>query len=131
MPMPRRTGRILIVDDEAPLLRLVCECFGRRGWEIAGCASLVEAGERLLTSPVHFDVIVLDASLLADDLVQAVRQLLNANPEACVLLVSGYLIDLEGIYPESPERLSYLQKPFATQELEAAVRRTLGIEEDV
>ena len=119
-------GRILVVDDEPPLLRMLCEALARDGHRTVAAADGEEALERLAEG--DFDVIVCDVRMPGMDARRLLEELRARHPglDRRVLLTSG---DTVGREPEELARrhgLELLPKPFGLDELRERVRRMLG-----
>jgi FixJ family two-component response regulator len=72
---------------------------------------------------------VIDASiggLSAEDL--ALR-LLAANSSTCVLIASGYPVDMSRVKAAGPGRAEFMHKPFTGEMLDAALRRMIASQE--
>src|SRR3990170_6071324 len=112
--------RILIVEDEEPLARLVAEVLGREGYaaEVAGDGRAALA--RALVEP--FDLLIVDWMLPDLDGIQVVRRLRAAEMSVPVLMLTarGQIEDrVTGLDAGADD---YLPKPFAVTELLARVR---------
>jgi CheY-like chemotaxis protein len=55
--------RVLVVEDEARLRRIITLYLARRGYTVAEAESVVEADQALHAAPEPFDVILLDINL--------------------------------------------------------------------
>jgi two-component system cell cycle sensor histidine kinase/response regulator CckA len=120
---PRRTGRILLVEDEALLRGLVARSLEARGHQVVCARSGAEALELALSDPP--DLLVTDVILPGLDGGRLTEQLRERYPELPVLLVSGYEPDaLRGT--EEDGRTLFLPKPFSISRLVADVDRLLG-----
>lgn len=56
-------ARVLVVEDEAPLRRIITLNLARRGHTVAEAESVAEADEALAVAPEPFDIILLDINL--------------------------------------------------------------------
>ncbi|HYF09738.1 MAG TPA: ATP-binding protein [Acetobacteraceae bacterium] len=124
-PVARR-GRILLVDDEAPLRALT-----RRALESAGHqVTDAEGPEAALASldACRPDLLVSDVVLGTEDGVALAGAARARCPGLKVLLVSGYA---ESVLARdlSAEGIGFLAKPYRMAELLAAVDRALGAAE--
>lgn len=72
-----RTGRVLVVEDEALIAMELCQGLATLGWDVAGPASTVEEAIRLLEATAAIDVAVLDVNL-GGELVYPVAERLKA-----------------------------------------------------
>jgi DNA-binding NtrC family response regulator len=124
-------GRILIVDDEPALLKMMSVYLSRLGYGVVTAVSAGEALAALAAEPGGFAVAVLDASLGGTSLEDLASQLLTATPRLCVIAASGYPVDITHLEATAPGRVAFLHKPFAPEMLATAVRRMLGTQETV
>jgi two-component system, cell cycle sensor histidine kinase and response regulator CckA len=123
-PAPNR--RILIVDDEPPLLQMMRVYLQRLGYSITTCASTAQAAVLAQAEPGGFAAAVIDASMEGIRMEDLALQLLRANPSLRVLAASGYPVDMSALEAAAPGRVGFLQKPFTPEMLAAAVRRMLA-----
>jgi two-component system response regulator MprA len=112
--------RVLVVDDDPPLRRMLARTLGAEGYEVTvagdGGAALAEA-ER--TAP---DVIVLDVAMPGLDGLAVARRLRSkGNPTPILMLTARDAVPdrVAGLEAGADD---YLVKPFAVQELVARLR---------
>ena len=125
---PDDAPRVLVVDDDAAVLRLVQRCLAELGTlEVDTAATGWEAGLR--TAAWRPDVLLLDYRLgdtTGEEVAAGVRRLDPAYKPA-VLVMSAFL------QPEDIERVlasgavAFLRKPFALDELRQTVLRHAGL----
>lgn len=128
-PSSSARGRILVIDDEAPLARALARAL--RGHDVIGVTEGQEGLRRLL-SDEHFDLVLCDLmmpDLCAPDLY---AQLVERRPDRAERIV---FITGEAFTPRSREFLRNtprpcLKKPFDTATLRALVREQLGAPDD-
>jgi DNA-binding NtrC family response regulator len=123
-------ARILIVDDEPPLLRMMSLYLGRKGYIVAVAMNAVSARAELSASPGGFRAVVLDATMAGVTLAEFGGEILDGNPETSLLVVSGYPVDMSRLEEWAPERVAFLHKPFAPEMLATALRRLIGSKEE-
>jgi PAS domain S-box-containing protein len=126
---PRR-GRILVMDDEEVVRRLVKRLLEQEGHEV----ELVEDGQSAVLayedaqgqgSP--FDAVILD--LTVRDGVggqQTIRELLTIDPAVKAIVVSGYTTDPVVLEPERYGFKGVVAKPFDKLKLRDMLSRVLG-----
>ena len=127
--MDHASGRILIVDDEPSLLRMMSSYLVRLGYSVTTAASAERGWSELEVAPATFSMAVLDATLAGMELETLARRMLCANPILNVLVASGYLVDLSAIEAAAPGRVGFLHKPFSPEMLAATVRRMVGTQD--
>lgn len=128
--MSQSTRRILIVDDEPTLLKMMATYLGRLGYSVTTAGTTGEAWAHVEEAPGEFDVAVLDATMPGIGLHDLTLQMVRASPDLCVLAASGYPVDMRALAAAAPGRVEFLQKPFTPKMLAAAVRRLLGPEKE-
>ncbi len=128
--MTNANGRILIVDDEPALLRMMSTYLLRLGFQVTPADSTAKAWEEAQAAPEEFTLAVLDASMAGMSTEDLALKLLEANPSAKVIAASGYPVDMSAIEAAAPGRVMFLHKPFTPEMLAAAVRRMLGSQEE-
>jgi len=104
--------RVLIVDDDPAVLRLMADILSEQGWDTSAAGSLQEAQK--IAGP--WDLVVADVRLPNGD----GRHLRETLPDVPFLVVSGF--------PEDHDREPYfLEKPFGAQQLRKKVGECLGV----
>jgi DNA-binding NtrC family response regulator len=116
--------RILLVDDEPSLLRLLQRHLQRGGHQVLAADSAEAALEQLQEGQRGPDVLITDEVLPGMAGTELAKALLHRHPESACLLCSGYPISLDGFTAAERERVTILQKPYLPEELDAAVSRT-------
>jgi DNA-binding NtrC family response regulator len=124
-------GKILIVDDDPSLLRMMSVYLKRRGYEAVTAASAEQGLEALKADPAGFGLAVLDGTLDGPGLEDLAAQMLMVTPRLCLLAASGYPVDITELQAAAPGRVAFLHKPFTPEKLADAVRRMLDTQETV
>ena len=112
--------RILIVEDEEHLARLVAEILGREGHATETVGDGRAALSRALVEP--FDLLVVDWMLPDLDGVQVVKRLRAADVSVPVLMLTARAQVEDRVEGLDAGADDYLPKPFAFPELLARVR---------
>jgi two-component system OmpR family response regulator len=112
--------RILIVEDEEHLARLVAEVLGREGYATETVGDGRTALSRALVEP--FDLLVVDWMLPDLDGVQVVKRLRAAEVGVPVLMLTARAQVEDRVEGLDAGADDYLPKPFAFPELLARVR---------
>ena len=128
--MPFAPGRILVVDDEPPLLRMLSLYLGRLGYPVTTAETTEAAWSLVEADPSAFSVAVLDGSMSGMSMYDLALRMLRANPALRVLAASGYPVDMTALSQAAPGRVDFLQKPFTPEMLAAALRGLLGAQEE-
>ena len=128
--MEHSTARILLVDDEPSLLKMMGVYLGRLGYSVTLANSTEKAWAEVEAAPSGYDIAVLDGSMPGLSMEDLALKMLRANPSLCVVAASGYAVDTTAIEAAAPGRVAVLQKPFAPEMLAAVVRRMLAAQEE-
>ena len=128
--MEHSTARILLVDDEPSLLKMMGVYLGRLGYSVTLANSTEEAWAEVEAAPSGYDIAVLDGSMPGLSMEDLALKILRANPSLRVVAASGYAMDTSAVEAAAPGRVAVLQKPFAPEMLVAVVRRMLAAQEE-
>jgi two-component system, NtrC family, sensor kinase len=124
----RREGagkRVLIIDDEEPILAMVREDLGHHGYEVK-VVTHGEAGLKELKES-HYDVTFCDWKMPGLNGRQVYERLHAVNPSLCrrIVFITGDVINAPMRQFLESEKLPCLTKPFALPELHAAIKTML------
>jgi two-component system, cell cycle sensor histidine kinase and response regulator CckA len=128
--MGNTSGRILIVDDQPALLRMMSVYLTRLGYPVTTANTTEKAWAHMEADPRGTDIAVLDATMAGPGLEELALRMLRANPGLRVLGTSGYPVDMAAVEEAAPGRVAFLHKPFTPEMLAAAVRSLLGAQEE-
>jgi len=122
-PTPEEPVRLLLVEDDEPLRRLLCEQLEELGYEVQSVGDGRAAIAAVGGDP--FDVVILDRMLPFVDGVDVLRWLREQEVMTPVILLTAL-----GRLPERVEGLEagaddYVVKPFEIDELHARIRALL------
>ena len=115
--------RILIVDDDPSLLKLMSRFLERAGYRVTTSNATDEAWSLMETGPANFDAAVLDGTMSGMSMKELAAKMLAANPALNVVATSGYPMDLKDLELAAPGRVTFVPKPFTPEMLVSAVRR--------
>jgi DNA-binding response OmpR family regulator len=120
--MELRPHRILVVDDEPPIVELVTGYLEREGWLVESAADGIAALEAVRrTDP---DVIVLDVMLPGLDGIEVCRRLRTFS-NAYVLMLTARGEEIDRIMGLTVGADDYLVKPFSPREVVARIKALL------
>jgi CheY-like chemotaxis protein len=83
--------RVLYLDDDDSLVLLVTMRLERAGWRVCGETDSETALAKLRAAPAAFDLLVTDHNMPGRSGLEVAREMLVLNPNAVVVLVSGYV----------------------------------------
>jgi len=130
-PLREGSGKaILLVDDEKPLLKMMSVYLRRVGYEARTAETTDGAWAMARESSGELMAAVLDASMEGLSMEDLASNLLGANPRLCVIVASGYPVDMSALEAIAPGRVLFLHKPFTAESLVATLRRMIGSQEE-
>jgi DNA-binding response OmpR family regulator len=120
--MQTRPARILVVDDEPPIVELVGGYLEREGWEVVRAFDGPAALDAVRAADP--DVVVLDVMLPGLDGIEVCRQLRTFS-DAYVLMLTARGEEIDRIMGLTVGADDYLVKPFSPRELVARIKALL------
>jgi DNA-binding NtrC family response regulator len=127
--MERTARRLLIVDDEPPLLRMMSLFLSRHGYSVTTSEATDKAWALVEANPSTFEFAVLDGSMAGMSMEELATRMLDANPSMCILCASGYPVDITALAAKAPGRVASLLKPFTPHALAEAIGGLLAAQE--
>ena len=121
-PRPPSEARLLVVDDNAPLLENVAEILRGAGYVVRGAGSCADA---LALAREGFDVALVDLRLPDGDGTALAPQLKELQPDGEVVLLTGFATLESAVAAVRAGACAYLVKPCATQELLVTVEQAM------
>jgi len=118
--------RILVVDDEPQMRRMMKQLLQRLGYRIRTASSSQEALEALAKAPEGFDLIISDLTMPEISGDELARRAAAINPVLPVIISTGHtgcLLDRD----TPPNVSQVITKPAPAVELDCAVRRALDL----
>ncbi|WP_457788361.1 sigma-54-dependent response regulator transcription factor AlgB [Pseudomonas sp. PL-6] len=119
------SGRILLVDDEAAILRTFRYCLEDQGYEVAGASSAAQA-EALLQRQV-FDLCFLDLRLGDDNGLDLLAQMRVQAPWMRVVIVTAHSAVDTAVDAMQAGAADYLVKPCSPEQLRLAAAKQLEV----
>ncbi|TVR00590.1 MAG: response regulator [Deltaproteobacteria bacterium] len=110
---------ILIVEDEAPIRRLLSALLASKGYRVITAQTAAEA--RIRASETPPDLLILDLGLPDEDGMELLRRL-RSWLSAYVLVLSARTLEHEKVLALDEGANDYLTKPFGSAELLARIR---------
>jgi DNA-binding NtrC family response regulator len=129
-PASLRTGRILIVDDETKILKLLSRYFSRQGHDVRTTTEPQEALRLVRTE--RYDVLVLDhrmPGLTGLEVFKRVLQIHEDSPPEIILMTAHATVE-KAVETMKLGAVDYIQKPFDFDSMKEAVRKALERRDD-
>ncbi len=122
---PNSSGRVLLVDDEAAILRTFRYCLEDAGYQVAGASSAAQA-EALLQRQV-FDLCFLDLRLGEDDGLEVLQRMRVQAPWMRVVIVTAHSAVDTAVDAMQAGAVDYLVKPCSPEQLRLAAAKQLEL----
>ena len=117
------TPNILVIDDEEPIRDSCQQTLSKDGCQVKTAKEGKEGLRRLKDE--SFDLILLDLKMPGLSGVDVLERIKENNPEAIVIVITGYPSVKSAVQTMKLGAYDYLSKPFTPDELRLAVRRAL------
>lgn len=122
METPRQ---LLLVEDDAAFARTLARSFERRGYQVLQASSAEEVAALLCRHTPQYAVMDLKLAGNASGL-SCVQMLHQHNPEALIVVLTGYASIATAVEAVKLGACHYLAKPSNTDDIEAAFGRLEG-----
>ena len=116
---------ILLVDDEATVIKLEQQMLERLGYQVTSCNSSLEAIEVFHSNPDAFDIIITDMTMPNMTGDQVAKNILSIKPDTPIIIITGFS---ERINKEKAETIGikgFLMKPVLISDMAQMVRNVL------
>lgn len=100
-------GRILVIDDDEAIARLIAKVLSRTGYAAVAAVSAQQA--RALASAESFDLLMVDRNLPGVSGLELINELRRGRPELPAILLTAYA---EPLLTPGTNIQGYLGKPF-------------------
>ena len=117
-------GKVLVVDDEVTVAKVVGKTLSRGGYEVELCHSGQGALDRY--RPGSFDLVLLNVMMPDIDGVEVLRRIRALVPEAKVMLMTGHAEESIEARMRGFSDVVVLSKPFQPNQLIEEVRKVLA-----
>lgn len=128
--LPAGSEHILLVDDEAPVMRIERRMLESLGYRVSTCTDSREALAAFRAHPDGFDLVLTDMTMPRMTGDRLARELMAIRPNLPVVMCTGFS---ERITPAKVEELGikgFLLKPVIKSQLAATVRKALDDVQD-
>ncbi len=119
----QKNTSVLVIDDDVSLGRVIFYELKQRGFQVTS----VQSGEAGLEEyrKQHFDVVLTDLRMDGLSGMDVLRQLLEVDPEAIVIIMTAYGTMDNAMKAVKLGAADYITKPFATDQLAFVVEKSL------
>ncbi len=125
-PNISRSQRILVVEDEDTVRRIVVQTLTRSGFEVHQASDGLEAMQLLSDPAEKFDLLLTDIVMPAMTGIELAERIAELRPNLVVIYMSGYAAEIVGDGTPLPESAVLLRKPFSLSSLLRTVNDQLA-----
>jgi PAS domain S-box-containing protein len=123
--IPRGKERILLVDDEEPVLRSERTMLESLGYKVVALAKSDEALKLFRAQPQEFDLVITDQTMPTMTGSELSRKLLQIRSDISIILCTGFSEAVDEDKARAKGIQEFVMKPFTTKEMAETIRRVL------
>jgi len=123
--------RILLVDDEPSIVRMITQMLTRSGYEVIGKTSSASALNVFKEAPEQFDLVISDMTMpeiSGDQLAQAIKQI---RPGIPIILCTGHSNRMDENKAKDLGIEAFITKPFSRKSITEAIPKVLSMRNSV
>jgi len=125
---PKGTERILLVDDEQPIIRLERLMLESLGYQVTTRTSSIEALAAFQANPFGFDLVITDMAMPNMTGLQLSKKMTAVRPDIPILICTGFSEKIDRKQAAAFGVKGVLMKPIGKRELVEMVRQALDKE---
>jgi PAS domain S-box-containing protein len=114
--------RILLVDDEQPLLDMGRQLLGKMGYSVEAVNKSKTALELFIADPDGYDIVITDQTMPGLTGIQLAQEIRQINPHVAIVLCTGFS---EQVNKENVRNLGinrFIMKPIVKKEIQQAIQ---------
>jgi PAS domain S-box-containing protein len=119
-------GRILVVDDEPDVVKVIADGLRRLGYGVTSATDPREALTQFAAAPAAFDAVLSDLSMPHLTGLELGRRMLDLRPGTPIVLFTGHAAELSPDEVRAAGFRAVLNKPMSLAVLAEALHRALG-----
>lgn len=119
------TERILLVDDEEAITRLVKQMLERLGYQVTSQNNCLEALEAFKVKPNGFDLVIADMTMPNMTGDQLARELLSVRADIPIIICTGFSDRIDQSKAKAIGIKGFMTKPVELSEMAQMIRRVL------
>jgi PAS domain S-box-containing protein len=123
--LPSGTESILLVDDEAPILKIEEKTLEHFGYSVTTSLSSVDALELFRSNPNRFDLVITDMTMPKMNGDKLAAALIKIRPDIPIVLFSGYSQKMSGKDITDIGIKAFVSKPVSKETMAKTVRKVL------
>ena len=125
LPIPGGNEHILLVDDEAAIVRMEKKALERLGYEVTARTNSVDALELFRRSPQRFDLVISDMTMPGLSGIQLIGKIKKIRTDIPVVICSGFSDQIDEEKSREIGIRGYIMKPVIQREMAVVIRRAI------
>ena len=119
-------ARVLLVEDEQPLLHLLARYLKRSGFEVETYSASVDALRDFEAAPDRYDMVIADLGMPEISGDAMLTRMLEVRPGLLILICSGSPFYGANLPKPLEQQVGFLQKPFLPKMMLEAIEELLA-----
>jgi two-component system, cell cycle sensor histidine kinase and response regulator CckA len=124
--LPTGRERILLVDDEYPIVNMAGMILERLGYNVTSRTSSIEALNLFRSRPMDFDLILTDMTMPNMTGAELASEIMRIRPDIPVVLCTGYSNKISETLSTQLGIRAFAYKPFIKKDMAVTLRRVLN-----
>jgi PAS domain S-box-containing protein len=116
------TERILLIDDEAPIIEMAHELLTSLGYDVSAYTKSLEAWDAFSTAPDSFDIVITDNSMPHLSGLDLARQVHDVRGDLPIIVITGFADAFLDLADDEKMIAKVILKPFGRVQLDDAIR---------
>ncbi len=122
--MEKRQKKILLVDDEANVIKVFSDILSRESYIVKGVENGPEAIKAIKEET--FDLALVDLKMPHMDGIEVLENIKRVKPQLPVIIYTGYGSVTSAVESMRKKAADYLNKPFSPEELKLSIKKALA-----
>ena len=123
--VPTGNERILVVDDEAAIIKLEETLLKKLGYKVTSRTGSIEALEKFRKDPYAFDLVLTDMAMPNMTGEKLAMEMISIRPDLPVIMCTGFSERIDKQKAEAIGVKGFLMKPVVNRDLARTVRKVL------
>ena len=124
-PMPAGDEAVLLVDDEAPIVKMESLLLQKLGYHVESRTGSLEALEKFKSAPDRFDLVITDMSMPNMTGEKLAQEIISIRPDIPIILCTGFSERIDRERARALGIKEFLMKPALNRDIAQTVRNVL------
>lgn len=125
----RKTGRVLLIDDEEAIRGVVAEMLRVDGFDVTGFASGEEGIAEVRDKPGRYDILITDLGLPEKSGIEVMQEIDAIDDSIVKIVLTGRATVDNAVYSLREGAYDFIQKPIAREQFQALMKRAFEFHE--